>query len=137
MVVFIRKQNLTMEDIFKNIAEVDCQNTLQERIDSFKESYNVMINKDFKSFNLDSDEFLIEVLSYVSNIGSAICEEEEYIFDNEGFLTDDCIAVRFIDDLEESCYYRSKQMFKTIVKNKLLKEEKYEFLHAIKNEENS
>lgn len=123
-----------MEDIFKNITDVDCQNTLEDRIKSFKESYDIIMNKNFKSFDLDSDEFLIEVLSYVSNIGSAICEDEEYEFDHEGFLTDDCVAVRFIDDLEEACYYRNKEMFKTRVKNKLLKEEKYEFLHAIQDE---
>lgn len=123
-----------MEDIFKNIAEVDCQNTLEERITSFKDNYKVMIGKDFKSFNIDSDDFLINVLSFVSNIGSAICEDEEYEFDHEGFLTDDCVAVRFIDDLEEACYYRNKEMFKTRIKNKLLKEEKYEFLQAIQDE---
>lgn len=123
-----------MEDIFRNIANVDCENTLEERIQSFKNSYNVMISKDFKKFNLDDDNFLIDVLSFVSNIGSAICEEEEYTFDNEGFLTDDCTAVRFIDDLEEACYYRDKSLFKTMIKNKLLKEEKYEFLHAIQDE---
>jgi hypothetical protein len=117
------------EEGFKVLLDVDHESSLEERIECFKDSYVSIL--EISESELHSNPFLS--LAYLSNIISSICDEEDYIYDEDDYLIETCQSIVLSDKLDDAIMECNHDKFKDIIKEFLLKNEKYELLNAIKN----
>lgn len=111
------------------LSDVDCDSSIEERCKCFKDNYLAVVSL--------NDKLIIEnpfhSMAYISNIIGSVCDEEDYEFDEDEFLTDTCQAIMLSDKLDEALINFNINSFKEAIKEYLLKNEKYELLNEIKD----
>lgn len=120
---------LNFKETLELLSIIDCDSSIEERCESFKENYLNVIYM--------TDDFMIEnplhSIAYVSNIVSSVCDEEDYEYCDEGFLLETCQSIVLSDKLDDLLMEFNISGFKEEIKNFLLKNEKYELLNTIKD----
>lgn len=112
---------------FKKLSNVDCNYPMQDRVKLFSDSYKSLIVVDPHEEN-----YFNFVFPALCNIVSAVCEDEDYSFGEDGIMIENCFASWFFDGMDESIVEKEWMDFKNYVFDTLLKEERYEFLDELK-----
>lgn len=111
------------------LDEVDFNSSLEDKIDCFRSNYLKIL--DTNEEKLNENPFF--ALAYLSNIMASVCDEDDYEYDEEEFLTETCPAIILSNKLDEAIMDLNFELFNDVIKKFLLKGEKYELLNAIKN----
>lgn len=119
------------------ILEIEMFNRIDEALDNNDYKYQADVISELTSRNMLDD---FDIIRTVSMISSIVCNLEEDIdYSKDGLPSDNCRVMLFSDEIQDMYYDGfSNQDILYVIKDELLKRERYELLNEIKkNEKNS
>lgn len=119
------------------ILEIEMFNRIDEALETNNYKYQADVICELLSRKM-LDEF--DVIRSVSMIASIVCNlEDDIAYGINGFPTEECSVMMFSDEIQDMYFDGfSNGDVLSVVKDELLKRERYELLNEIKkNEENS
>jgi hypothetical protein len=119
------------------ILEVEMFSKIDEALENDDYKYQADVITELTSRNMLDD---FDIIRTVSMIASIVCNlEDDIAYDTNGFPTEECSVMMFSDEIQDMYFDGfSNGDILSVVKDELLKRERYELLNEIKkNEENS
>jgi hypothetical protein len=119
------------------ILEVEMFSKIDEALENDDYKYQADIITELTSRNMLDD---FDIIRTVSMIASIVCNlEDDIAYGTNGFPTEECSVMMFSDEIQDMYFDGfSNGDILSVVKDELLKRERYELLNEIKkNEENS
>jgi hypothetical protein len=119
------------------ILEVEMFSKIDEALENDDYKYQADVITELTSRNMLDD---FDIIRTVSMIASIVCNlEDDIAYDTNGFPTEECSVMMFSDEIQDMYFDGfSNGDVLSVVKDELLKRERYELLNEIKkNEENS
>jgi hypothetical protein len=119
------------------ILEVEMFSKIDEALENNDYKYQADVITELTSRNMLDD---FDIIRTVSMIASIVCNlEDDIAYDTNGFPTEECSVMMFSDEIQDMYFDGfSNGDVLSVVKDELLKRERYELLNEIKkNEENS
>jgi hypothetical protein len=113
----------------ENISTIDFRSSEEERLAEFKKNYKEMCN-----IIVDERSYFEDLLPAMCNIVSCICDDEDYVFDDTGILTEDCPAFSLFEKIDNGFHFYDTEEAKKEIKDYLLLKEKYEYLIGLDDE---
>jgi hypothetical protein len=119
------------------ILEVEMFSKIDEALENDDYKYQADVITELTSRNMLDD---FDIIRTVSMIASIVCNlEDDISYGTNGFPTEECSVMMFSDEIQDMYFDGfSNGDVLSVVKDELLKRERYELLNEIKkNEENS
>jgi hypothetical protein len=119
------------------ILEVEMFSKIDEALENNDYKYQADVIIELTSRNMLDD---FDIIRTVSMIASIVCNlEDDIAYGTNGFPTEECSVMMFSDEIQDMYFDGfSNGDVLSVVKDELLKRERYELLNEIKkNEENS
>jgi hypothetical protein len=119
------------------ILEVEMFSKIDEALENNDYKYQADVITELTSRNMLDD---FDIIRTVSMIASIVCNlEDDIAYGTNGFPTEECSVMMFSDEIQDMYFDGfSNGDVLSVVKDELLKRERYELLNEIKkNEENS